>query len=265
VDGVFETVLLRGDTDFSLTKHLDRWDRQVTFILGYDAQKNVVEEAELLPSRAWQPLERQPRYTVATEERAKPENVKERIVREKEYENIRLMGEAVAEFEYQPVACKKSYRMVVVRKDLSVEKGEKWLFDDIRYFFYITNDWESSAQEIVFSANDRCDQENLIAQLKSGIGAMRMPVGDLYSNWAYMVMAALAWTLKAWFAMQMPKPKEREKTLRLEFKAFAQRYLRIPCQIIRTGRRIVYRILGYNSYLETFLLTFERIRRLRLA
>jgi len=28
---------------------------------------------------------------------------------------------------------------------------------------------------------------------KNGVNAMRMPVDDLLSNWAYMVMSALAW------------------------------------------------------------------------
>jgi hypothetical protein len=51
----------------------------------------------------------------------------------------------------------------------------------------------------VFRANDRCNQENLIEQLKNGVHALRMPVSTLVSNWAYMVMASLAWTLKAWF------------------------------------------------------------------
>ncbi len=54
-----------------------------------------------------------------------------------------------------------------------------------------------TAEEIVFSANDRCDQENLIAQLKSGVRALTTPVDDLVSNWAYMVMGSLAWSLKA--------------------------------------------------------------------
>ena len=43
----------------------------------------------------------------------------------------------------------------------------------------------------MFSANDRCDQENLIAQLKGGVHALTTPVDDLVSNWAYMVMAQL--------------------------------------------------------------------------
>jgi hypothetical protein len=66
----------------------------------------------------------------------------------------------------------------------------------VRYFFYLTNDWDTSRAELVFDANDRCDQENLIAQLKGGVPALRAPVSDLESNGAYMVMASLAWILK---------------------------------------------------------------------
>ena len=104
----------------------------------------------------------------------------------------------IAEFDYRPVACKKSYRVVVLRKRLGIDKGQLRLFEEYSYFFYITNDRDKTAEEIVFSANDRCDQENLIAQLKGGVHALTTPVDDLVSNWAYMVMASLAWSLKAW-------------------------------------------------------------------
>ena len=93
--------------------------------------------------------------------------------------------------------CKKVYRMVVVRKNLSVEKGQRKLFDDVRYFFYITTRRDLSVSGVVKFANKRCDQENVIEQLKNGVNAMRMPVRDLNSNWAYMIIAALAWNLKA--------------------------------------------------------------------
>ena len=197
----FQKVLLRGDTDFTQTGELDRWDAQprVRFLFGIDAMPKLVEQAKNLPEKAWTPLERPAPYTVSTEPRAKPENVKERIVRAREFENIRLRSEQVAEFEYQPGKCRKSYRLVAVRKNLSREKGDEVLFDDIRYFFYLTNERKLPSDEIVYSANDRCNQENLIEQLKNGVRAMSMPVDNLVSNWAYMVMASLAWTLKAWF------------------------------------------------------------------
>ena len=52
----------------------------------------------------------------------------------KGYKNIRLESERVAEFEYQPGKCKQGYRIVALEKNLSVERGERVLFDDIRYF-----------------------------------------------------------------------------------------------------------------------------------
>ena len=56
------------------------------------------------------------------------------------------------------------------------------LFDEIRYLFYITNDRPARPAKIVFGCNDRCDQENLIAQLAGGVRALAAPVDNLISN-----------------------------------------------------------------------------------
>lgn len=259
----FRSILLRGDTDYSQSEHLDRWHGQgVEFIFGFDACPNLVGLAGALPEDAWAPLARRPKYEVQTQERTKPANVKEAIVRERGYKNIRLVGEDVAEFDYQPGKCQQPYRLVVARKNLSVERGEAVLFDDVRYFFYITNVRAWETREIVFSANQRCDQENLIGQLKSGIGALRMPAGDLVANGAYMVIAALAWSLKAWFALTIPAAQARKAAVRMEFKKFFNRFMMLPCQIMRGGRRLVCRVLAYSEHLGTFFATFAAIRRL---
>ena len=256
-------ILLWGDTDFSLTAHFDRWAARVDFVFGMDACPGFVARAQALEEARWVPLERQPKNEVQTEEREKPENVKAQIVIERNFKNIRLDSEQVAEFQYCPGKCKQTYRMVVVRKNLSIEKGENVLFDDIRYFFYITTRHDLTATEIVEHANRRCNQENVIEQLKNGVNAMRMPVRDLNSNWAYMIMAALAWNLKAWFGLLMPNRIRRTQVLNMEFRRFLQTFILIPCQVVLTGRKIVYRILGYSEGLKDFFDTFERIRRLQ--
>ena len=260
---VFKKVWLRGDTDFSLTHNFDCWDERVGFVFGYDAKRNLVEIAEAFPERRWKRLERPLRYDVKTEERKRPENVKEQVVKEREFDNIRLQSEQVAEFNYRPIHCTKTYRMVVVRKNLTVEKGERRLFDDVRFFFYITNDRKMTSQEIVLFANDRCNQENVIGQLKSGVNALRMPTDGLVSNWAYMVVAALAWNLKAWYGLVTVAPAARRDILRMEFKRFLVSFIQISCQIVATGRRLVFRILTYSRHLETFLETFDHIRQLK--
>ncbi len=159
--------------------------------------------------------------------------------------------------------------MVVVRKNITKEKGDLRLHDEIRYFFYITNDWIREANEIVFCANDRCDQENLLAQLHSGCRALAAPVDNLESNWGYMVMTALAWDLKAWWALMLPEGVGRHREsyradkdwlLGLEFKTFVQAFVRLPCQIVRTGRQILYRLLSWNPYQPIFFRLVDALR-----
>ncbi len=268
-DAGFRRVTFRGDTDFSQTAHLDRWAAaDVRFIFGYDAYATLIRDADALPASAWTPLVRRPLAAVQTEPRARPTNVKAATIVAREFKTLRLEAEAVAEFPYRPTACAHAYRMVVVRKNISVERGEQRLFDQIRYFFYITNDGETPQPEIVFLANDRCQQENLIDQLKHGVGATRMPVDTLLSNGAYMVMAALAWTLKAWFALLWPESgrwavryaADKAAVLRMEFKAFLNAFMRIPVQVVRTSRRLVFRLLAWNPWQAVFLRGFDHLR-----
>ena len=265
VQGRFEEVWIRGDTDFSLTEHLDRWDKRCKFVLGFDARPNLVALAQGIAGEQWEELERKPKYAVKTHERQRPENVKERIVRERGYKNIRTVSEQVAEIDYRPGRCQKSYRMVVLRKNLTVERGEVALFDDIRYFFYITNDRTMSPSEGVYFANDRCDHENDIEQLKNGVKALRMPSDDLVSNWAYMVIAALAWNLKAWVGLWMPNKILGKWIVRMEFKRFLNTFMKIPCLIVKTGRRITYRVVGYNHYLKDYLRAFSTMKACRVT
>ena len=258
----FKRTLLRGDTDFSQTRHLDRWDEQgVEFLFGLDSMPNLRNLAAALPKSAWTRLERPPKYEVQTETRRRPENIKERIIWERGFKSIRLVGEMVAEFSYQPGACRRDYRVVVVRKNLSIEQGDRALIDDIRYFFFITNDRTLSAAEVVLLANARCDQENLIAQLKGGVHAMHLPTASLESNWAYMAIASFAWSLKAWFALLLPvqgrwaekHAAEKRAVLRMEFKRFLNVFVRLPVQVVRQGRRHILRLLGWNPWLHVFL------------
>ena len=265
----FRKIKLRGDTDFTQTEYLDGWDEQgVRFVFGIDAMPNLYEKAENLPASAWKHLERPARYQVKTQPRRRPENVKEQIVQAREFENIRLIEEHVAEFSYQPVKCEKTYRVVVVWKDLEVSRGQKKLFDKDRCFFYIANDWECSAEDIVFQANKRCNQENLIQQEKSDVRALTAPLDNLDSNWAYMVMASLAWSLKVWAALLLPvhgrwkerHEAEKQALLRMDFTTFRNALINIPAQIVNMGRRIIYRLLSWNPWQSAFFRLLDALR-----
>jgi hypothetical protein len=251
-EGSYEEVLLRGDTDFSLTGEFDGWsERGVRFVFGYDAHQNLVTRALELPRSAFSVLRRD--RARRGPRREKRESVKERIVEERGYENIKLCSESIAEFEYRPGKCRRSYRMIVLRKDLSMERGERALIPNVRFFFYITNDPDMSAETVVLHANARCNQENIIEQLKNGVNALRVPVYDLISNWAYMVIASLAWTLKAWFGLTLRDERDRREIVEMEFKRFHNTVIRVPCQIITGARSVKVRILGYTERVRLLL------------
>jgi hypothetical protein len=258
-----ERVCLRGDTDFSLTAHFDGWAERVDFLFGMDASPTLVRHAEQLDADCWRRLERRPKYSTLTEKRRErfQSNEKKRIVREREYDNLTLNHEDVAEFSYQPKKCQRSYRMVVVRKNITQMKGETALFDEIRYLFYITTRTDLSAAEVVYCANERCDQENVVEQLKNGVNALRVPLYDLVSNWAYMVIAALAWNIKSWFAMMMHRKSDRLAFIRMEFRRFLHSIILIPCRVIRRARSITIRLLGYQPTLDRLFSAWRTIER----
>src|SRR5215210_2359396 len=252
------TIRVRGDTDFTQTTHLDRWDDagDIRFVFGIDAMPNLVKRAQGLPTEAYGELERPARYTIQTAPRRSREDHKAQIVCRRGFKTLRLLGEDVAEFAYRPVACRTTYRVIVLRKLLETVKGEEVQSQEYRYFFYITNDRAATAAAVVFEANDRCDQENLVAQLKGGVQALAMPVDDLVSNWAYLVMASLAWSLKAWSALLLPEQgrwaqrhrAEKHALLRMEFATYCAALIQVPCQVVRAGRQLIYRLLSWTPW-----------------
>ena len=150
--------------------------------------------------------------------------------------------------------------MIALRKNISKARGEQVLIQDIRYFFYITTRTDLTPAGVVACANERCDQENIIGQLKSGVNALRVPLYDLVSNWAYMVIAALAWNLKSWFAMMMHRKADRRDYIRMEFRRFLHGIILIPAMIIRRARTITVRLIGYQPSLRPALQRLEHHR-----
>jgi hypothetical protein len=261
-------VCVRGDTDFALTAQFDRWAAQVDFVLGTDNIAALRTRAEALDEQAWARLQRPAPYENKTgRTRARRHNRKQEVVKQREFVNLRLNGEDVAEFTYQPGKCAHAYRVVVLRKNISRAKGEDVLIDEIRYFFYFTTysaDTHTPAR-IVELANDRCDQENIHGQLKSGLGALRAPVDDLLSNWAYMLIAALAWNIKSWHAMMMHRNDDRHGFIRMEFKRFLDTVIRIPAIVLTRARAIVVRLVAYTVNLDRFFSAWATTERTRFG
>lgn len=263
----FSDVLLRGDTDFTQTAHLDRWHEDgVRFVFGYDANPQFVERAENIELGDYADLERKAGQAFSSKEtRAKQPRVKQAIVAERGYLNKRLEAEDTAEFQHRPGKATHEYRIVVLRKLIIEERGQLALDTYFKYFFYVTNDASMTQAQVVAEANQRCQQENIIHHLKSGVRALHAPLNTLDANWAYMVIASLAWSLKAWFGLLHPqpakplklssraKPNMTTRILAMGFRTFVNRMILIPTQILSHARTRVFRLLAWRPDVAALL------------
>lgn len=266
-EGGFAHARLRGDTDFSFTGSFDRWTAAGTeFVFGIDAHPTFVARADALAAAAWKPL----LWTAEAREgppRTHRENVKDVVVRERGFTTLTTEREDYAEFAYRPGKSERDYRMVAVRKTIRVTEGQRRLADEIRYFFYVTNVPKRTlaAQQVIGEAHARCHQENVIEQLKNGVRAMRMPSDTLLANGAYLVIAALAWNLKAWLSIVAPQSPQTRAVRRMEFRRFLNSVMLIPTQVVKTGRRVVLRLLAWTSSAQLLIDGLTFFKRARLA
>ena len=118
-----------------------------------------------------------------------------------------------------------------------MSKGQTRLEPETRYLFYITNvpKKQMNATGVVRESNARCHQENLIEQLKNGVQATRMPVAEFEANWAYLVIGALTWNLKAWTALVLPARFGACWLIDMKFRTFLDEVILVPTQILRSG------------------------------
>lgn len=262
--GGFDRVRLRGDTDFSLTVNFDRWkEAGVEFVFGMDASPGFVRRAEGVAEEAWKPLKRRHREV----KRRRPANVKKVVVEQRGFRDLELVREHVTEIEYRPSKCRRTYRLVMLRKRIKVREGQLLLTDEVRYFFYITNipRGQMGTAAVVREHNARSHQENLIEQLKNGVNATRMPVAEFDANWAYLVIGSLAWNIKAWAGLLLPEKLGARAIVRMEFRRFLNELILLPAQILRSGRQLIFRLLAINRWVPLLLDGTAALKRRCLA
>lgn len=258
----FDEIIVTGDSAYYLTGMLDRLDIEgVKFIFAVDQFDNLIKSAENIDSKEWIEIEREeaspkPRFH-------KHENEKKKKIVERGYKHVVQREEYLSEFSYSPSKSKKLYRIIVVRQLKEHMQDGLFNYYVYQYRFAITNIQDRSNRECLELIRTRADHENKIEQLESGVFALNMPAKEFYANQAYMIIAAMAWNMKSWLGLLCPDKEFGEKLIRMEFKNFKLYFINIPAQIVRSGRYIVYRLLGFNSYIENLMLVFDKICKLK--
>jgi hypothetical protein len=208
-------------------------------------QQNFASLFEALPGEAWKPYRQRTKNAVpACRRRRRGRNQRQERTRARNKRDLQLKKQWIAEIPYRPERSDRTYRLIARYQEIE-EHEQGHLLMLTRFRFILSNLPSSvSAKEVMDLTYQRCDQENLIEQLQSGVTAMRMPTGGLLSNGAFMTCARLAHNLKPWLA-QTALPKE---TMRWEWKRFRRAFVYCAARVVHGSRQTQVRFASSHRF-----------------
>jgi hypothetical protein len=254
VKGRFAKVLVRADSDFDRRDVREACEAEGAFFAFVAREAtNRLSWAEGIPESAWKPF-RTRAHREQQARRARPgfcprrkkRNRRRRRARERGYTNLQLVRQWVAEIPWTPPGSTKTYRMIL-RRQLIEESDQEHLFDFYRYRYVVTNlptSW--SAEEVIDATYQRCDQENVIEQMGSGVALWRMPVAEFEGNSAWLEIGRLAWNLGKWIA-QLALPTE---VVRWEWKRYRQAFVYLAVEVVHRSRQRWLRFSPAHRFLD---------------
>jgi hypothetical protein len=183
--------------------------------------------------------------------RKRKPNRKRQRARERKFVELSLVRQFVGETTFAPPKTNERLRLIVRRQIIDRhEPKQGMLFAQFRDRYIVSNipaSW--SAEEVIDATYERCDQENVIEQLGSGLAMWRMPVKQFIGNEAWMEIARLAWNMRAWIA-QLALPAE---AVRWEWKRFRQAFVYLAAQVVHHGNQVLVRFAGSHRFAPMLL------------
>lgn len=257
-------MLVRADSDFDrkdMRAACEKHGAQFAFVGREFANRPGI--AESIPEEQWKSF--RTRAERQAEERRKQPNYRPRKKRpnrrhekvcERKYHNLRLVRQWVSEVPWTPPKSPVAYRLVIRRQLIEHSEGQQVLFNEYRYRYIVTNLPASvSTAHVVDETYERCDQENLIEQMGSGIAAWRLPTGDFWGNCAWLEIARLAWNLGKWIA-QLVLPAE---VVRWEWKRFRHAFVYLAAEVVKRSRQIWVRFSASHRFLAELVSAHHRM------
>jgi hypothetical protein len=137
----------------------------------------------------------------------------------------------ITEFSYRPTHWLRPFRLLVKRTPYY--EGTQRILGEYFYVPILTN-LRGAAASLIKHHLGRGGAENYIEEFKNGLGARHLPSQNFMANWAWLVIAQLAYNLAQLFKLLVGPVRERHhqlKKLRLHWFAVAGR-------LIHSGRRL---------------------------
>lgn len=262
-----ENVLVRADADFSRKDVHEACEQAGAYFAFVSGQlTGRLDVAESIPESQWAPF-----ATRAAREKTKAskrpgfrrrrkkkiKNRRRKRATERGYKELRQVKQWIAEVPWAPCRSGRTHRLIIRRQLIEHYKGQQFLFEEYRYRYVETNLPPSmSTQEVIDQTCERCDQENIVEQMGSGLAAWRMPVAEFAGNCAWLEIARLAWNFAKWISiLALP-----EEVLRWKWKRFRQAWVFLAAQVTKRGRQVIIRLSSSHRFAESLVATHQKLQ-----
>ena len=149
----------------------------------------------------------------------------------------------------------KAYRLVIQRQRRASESLDIWE-GEYTYRCILTNDYSSSAREIVEFYNLRGGKERIFDELNNGFGWDRLPKSFMSENTVFLILTAV---IRNFYKTIMKKLDVKEFGLKAtsRIKTFVFKFISVPAKWIKASRQNVLNLYTCNhAYAEPFLSDF---------
>jgi hypothetical protein len=223
--GATGAITLRADSGFYVHKVIDACHKQgVACSVTVKLTKAVHKVIEQIPVDAWTPI---PYWLEG--------------------------GADVAETSYRPFGRKGRVMRLIVRRVRPTPGSQLALFCDYDYHGFVT---DRDGDTLWLEADHRrhAEVENVIRDLKHGVGLNHLPSGRFAANAAWLTLNILAHNLARWTSrLGLGETLITTKTLRT-------RYLDLPGRLTRSARKLHLHLPTRWPWAREFLGALDRLR-----
>ena len=158
-------------------------------------------------------------------------------IKKEEWQNTEINHQecGLASLPFTAFFAERGYRLVVQRT--LVEDKQSTLFDSYVYRCILTNDWESSEQEVVEFYNQRGASERTFDMQNNDFGWKHLPFSFMKENTVFMILTALIRNFYVWLVGKIAANKAFGLEATSRVKRFVFRFVQVPFRWVFRGRQ----------------------------
>jgi hypothetical protein len=158
----------------------------------------------------------------------------------------------VASLPFTAFFQERNYRLVIMREDGGNQPADLFTGDNFIYRSILTNDWDSTEEEVIRYYNGRGRSENIFDVQNNDFGWNRLPFSDMKNNTVYLIMTAMLKNFYSYIVEKVSKVFD-DISPASRLKRFIFRFISVVGRWVYRGRQWILNLYTDRPYEKVFV------------